>query len=121
MLALYPSASADKQAEFAAAIERHHAQLKVLAEHCAENFQRKATLVAAERSRVEGKDVETALLYEQAIREAKETQALSAQADDSHAATLQALGAGGARLIERLLGRMKPGLAVRRAQAQEQR
>ncbi|MEA3536160.1 sugar-binding transcriptional regulator [Rhizobium sp. CC-YZS058] len=31
---------------------------------------------------------------------------LPAQADDSHAATLQALGAGGARLIERLL---KPG------------
>jgi predicted ATPase/GAF domain-containing protein/tRNA A-37 threonylcarbamoyl transferase component Bud32 len=80
LLALRESASADDHKEFDTIIDSSHAKLRVLAEHCPENFQRKVTLVAAERARVEGKDVEAALLYEQAIQQAGASDAVHDEA-----------------------------------------
>lgn len=75
LLALSSSATPAEQEEYNAIIDTHHAKLRALAEQCPENFQRKATLLEAERARVAGKDVEASILYEQAIQQAKESKA----------------------------------------------
>ncbi|MCO4865787.1 AAA family ATPase [Cupriavidus sp. WGlv3] len=51
----------------------HHHELQLWAQHCPENFADRATLVAAEIARVEGRVVEAEQLYEQAIHAAQET------------------------------------------------
>ena len=52
------------------AVAAHHRQLAEWAEHCPDNFENRASLVAAEIARLERRDVDAMRLYEQAIRSA---------------------------------------------------
>ena len=70
--ALYPSASAEQQERYRAMLAPRQEKLATWTEHCAENFQHKHLLVAAEVARISGKKVEAAELYDQAIRLAQE-------------------------------------------------
>ena len=53
------------------AVTAHHAQLKVWAENCPENFEDRAALVGAEIARIEGRTLDAMDLYERAIRSAR--------------------------------------------------
>jgi hypothetical protein len=50
------------------ALATHYRQLEIWAENCPENFGNRASLVAAEIARLEGRDFEAMRLYEEAIR-----------------------------------------------------
>jgi PAS domain S-box-containing protein len=52
------------------ALANHHRQLAIWADNCPENFENRAALVGAEIARIEGRDLESMRLYEQAIRSA---------------------------------------------------
>jgi PAS domain S-box-containing protein len=65
------SAPADLRRQHFAALTAHHRQLEVWAENCAENFENRAALVAAEIARIEGRELDAERLYEQAIRSAR--------------------------------------------------
>jgi PAS domain S-box-containing protein len=65
--ALWDSASPDQRHEHSEALAAHHRQLEVWAEHCPENFENRAALVAAEIARIEGREFEAMRLYKQAI------------------------------------------------------
>src|SRR5262249_1388164 len=54
-----------------AALADHQQRLTVWAEHCPENFEHRAALVAAELARLEGRALDAERLYEQAIRAAR--------------------------------------------------
>ena len=56
---------------FAALLTNHHRQLAIWAENCPENFENRAALVAAEIARIDGRDLDSMRLYEQAIRSAQ--------------------------------------------------
>ncbi len=53
-------------------IEKHHDQLARWAEDCPENFACRATVVAAELARLQGKELEAERLYEKAVGLARE-------------------------------------------------
>jgi PAS domain S-box-containing protein len=53
------------------AVTAHHAQLKVWAENCPDNFEDRAALVGAEIARIEGRTLDAMDLYERAIRSAR--------------------------------------------------
>jgi PAS domain S-box-containing protein len=53
--------------EHLAALAAHYRQLEVWAENCPENFGNRASLVAGEIARLEGRDLEAMRLYEEAI------------------------------------------------------
>ena len=61
----------DQQTMHLQALISHHQQLKTWAEHCPENFENRAALVAAELARLDGRDPNAERLYEQAIRSAR--------------------------------------------------
>jgi PAS domain S-box-containing protein len=63
--------SADERARHLETLAAHHKQLEVWAENCPENFANRATLVAAEIARLEGRELDAERLYEQAIRSAR--------------------------------------------------
>jgi tetratricopeptide (TPR) repeat protein len=69
--ALSDSATHDQRQEHFGALEAHHKQLAIWAEHCAVNFENRAALVGAEIARIEGREVDAERLYEQAIRSAR--------------------------------------------------
>ena len=52
------------------ALTAHHQQLRAWAENCPQNFEDRAALVGAEIARIEGRALDAADLYEQAIRSA---------------------------------------------------
>jgi PAS domain S-box-containing protein len=52
------------------ALAAHHRQLEIWAENCPENFENRASLVAAEIERLQGQPLKAEHLYEQAIRSA---------------------------------------------------
>jgi PAS domain S-box-containing protein len=54
------------------ALSAHHKQLEIWANNCPENFADRATLIAAEIARLEGRDSDAMRLYEQAIRSARD-------------------------------------------------
>jgi len=64
------SASPDLRQKHFEALEAHHKQLEIWAEHCPENFENRAALVAAEIARIEGRLLDAEQLYEKAIRSA---------------------------------------------------
>ena len=66
----YDSAPKGAQQEHRKALADHHRQLAIWAENCPENFQDRAALVAAEIARIEGRDLHSMHLYEQAIHSA---------------------------------------------------
>ena len=68
--ASHESAPAQEQPELLHALRRHHAQLAVWAGNCPENFAGRAALAGAEIARIDGREFEAQLLYEQSIRHA---------------------------------------------------
>jgi PAS domain S-box-containing protein len=66
------SAVPDQAQQHSEALAAHHSQLEIWAEHCPENFENRAALVAAEIARIEGRALDAERLYEQAIRSARE-------------------------------------------------
>jgi PAS domain S-box-containing protein len=68
--ASWDSALPDKQKDHFEALTANHRQLKLWAEHCPDNFENLAALVAAEIARIEGRLVDAEGLYEKAIRSA---------------------------------------------------
>jgi PAS domain S-box-containing protein len=50
------------------ALAAHHSRLEVWAESCPENFESRATLVAAEIARLQGRELDAQRLYQRAIR-----------------------------------------------------
>ncbi|WP_281316879.1 ATP-binding sensor histidine kinase [Polyangium sp. y55x31] len=71
--ARHGTASADERPEHMRALVAHHEKLERWAENCPENFENRATLVAAEIARIEGRDLDAERLYEEAIRSAHES------------------------------------------------
>ena len=69
--ALWDSAAADKRQEHFDALAAHYKRLAIWAESCPENFQDRATLVAAEIARIEGRTLDAIELYERAVRSAR--------------------------------------------------
>ncbi|WP_437978982.1 AAA family ATPase [Sorangium sp. So ce295] len=64
--------SNDERRRHLAALAAHHAQLEVWASSCPENFGGRAALIGAEIARLEGRALDAELLYEAAIRAARE-------------------------------------------------
>jgi predicted ATPase/signal transduction histidine kinase len=74
--ALSHAASADgasrpEREQHVLALSTHYERIVIWAENCAENFANRKALVGAEISRLEGKDAEAQILYEQAVRLAR--------------------------------------------------
>jgi PAS domain S-box-containing protein len=65
------STAADRRQQHFEALTAHHGQLEVWAENCPENFENRASLVAAEIARIEGRELDAERLYEEAIRSAQ--------------------------------------------------
>jgi PAS domain S-box-containing protein len=70
--AFYTSAPADERAWYRDVLATHHKQLAVWKENCPENFESCEALVAAEISRIEGRELDAERLYEKAIHSARE-------------------------------------------------
>jgi len=68
--AYYDTASSNTRPSLLQALRAHHKQLELWAQHCSENFANRVALAAAEIARLEGRQVDAELLYEQAIRSA---------------------------------------------------
>ena len=70
LAALYPEATAAEQRQYWSELEANRENLQLWAENCQANFQHKYLLVAAEMSRISGKDFEAIELYNRAIKSA---------------------------------------------------
>ena len=75
--ALAHAASCDAKADnerqqHVEALVEHHRGLEIWAANCPENFENRAALVGAEIARIEGRVLDAELLYEKAIRSARE-------------------------------------------------
>jgi PAS domain S-box-containing protein len=70
--ALCGAVGRDNQFHELPALAEHHKQLALWAENCPENFENRAALVGAEIARIEGRELDAEILYEQAIRSARE-------------------------------------------------
>src|SRR4029450_11222065 len=69
--ASWDSASPDQNQQHVEALASHHRQLEIWAENCPENFENRAALVGAEIARIEGRERDAMVLYDQAIRSAQ--------------------------------------------------
>jgi len=67
------SLSSDDGRQHFEAMVAHHRRLELWAQHCPENFENRAALVAAEIARVEARDYDAIRHYERAIRSARES------------------------------------------------
>jgi len=65
------SAADDERQSTLDAVTAHYRQLQLWAADCPENFENRAALVGAEIARLEGRDLDAAHLYEQAIQSAR--------------------------------------------------
>jgi PAS domain S-box-containing protein len=68
----FDSATEGSRQQHFKALADHHRQLAIWAENCPENFENRAALVGAEIARIEGRDLDSMRLYEQAIRSARD-------------------------------------------------
>jgi predicted ATPase len=66
------SVAPEQRQEHLDALAAHHREIEISARHCPENFENRAALVGAEIARLEGRDLDSMRLYEQAIRSARE-------------------------------------------------
>ncbi|MFK8186013.1 MAG: PAS domain S-box protein [Phormidesmis sp.] len=80
LLALYPAADPDRQAQSLDEVEVHQQRLKIWATHAPMNHQHKVDLVEAERFRVLGHKLEALELYDKAIAGAQENEYLQEEA-----------------------------------------
>lgn len=67
-----PTADPSDQPTRMQALDRHHRQLQIWADHCPENFGNRAALVGAEIARLSGRESEAMQLYEEAIHSARD-------------------------------------------------
>jgi hypothetical protein len=65
-------ASSEQRPQHLEALAAHYKQIDAWAQNCPENFGNRAALVGAEIARIEGRELDTQRLYEQAIRSARE-------------------------------------------------
>jgi PAS domain S-box-containing protein len=72
MAAVYETVPPDRQSELREDLTAHLHQLREWAESCSATFRDKHALVAAEIARLDGREVDAAHLYEEAIRLARE-------------------------------------------------
>jgi predicted ATPase/signal transduction histidine kinase len=72
LAACLPSAPPQQREELLGALQRHHQQLAVWAQHCPENFRAAERIVAAELARVTGNTNEAMKAYEEAMQTARE-------------------------------------------------
>jgi predicted ATPase len=70
--AFHSFAAADQRAHHLAVVAAHYKQIEVWAENCPENFGSYAALVAAEISRIEGRELDAERQYERAIQLSRE-------------------------------------------------
>jgi signal transduction histidine kinase len=70
--ASWHSAPPDQKQQQFEALKSHHNQLDIWAQNCPENFENRVALVGAEIARIEGRELDAARLYEQAIGSARE-------------------------------------------------
>jgi PAS domain S-box-containing protein len=68
--AAWDSAAPDEREKHLEALEAHHKQLEIWAEHCPANFENRVALTGAEIARIEGRLSDAEDLYEKAIRSA---------------------------------------------------
>jgi PAS domain S-box-containing protein len=68
--AAWDSAAPDEREKHLEALEAHHKQLEIWAEHCPANFENRVALTGAEIARIEGRLPDAEDLYEKAIRSA---------------------------------------------------
>jgi PAS domain S-box-containing protein len=66
----FPSGTEEQRREYLDLIKTNKEKLRELSESCADNFSCRYLLVSAELARIEGRDMEAAKLYDQAIRSA---------------------------------------------------
>jgi PAS domain S-box-containing protein len=66
----FDSATEGSRQEHFEGLGDHYRQLEIWAENCPENFENRAALVGGEIARIEGRDLDSMRLYEQAIRSA---------------------------------------------------
>jgi len=80
LLALYPSAAPEQQAQMLEEVETHQKRLDIWATHAPQNFQHKLDLVAAETARIQGDRGQAIEQYDRAISGAKENQYIHEEA-----------------------------------------
>ena len=68
----YDSATSEERYRDKEALAAAHKQIVLWAENCPENFENRAALIGAEIARIEGRELDAQLLYEEAIRSARE-------------------------------------------------
>ncbi|HYD62076.1 MAG TPA: AAA family ATPase [Noviherbaspirillum sp.] len=69
---VFPKSQKERQADMRAALTAHLDALKQWSESCPATFQNQYQMVAAEMSRLDGREMEAVRLYEQAIRSARD-------------------------------------------------
>jgi predicted ATPase/signal transduction histidine kinase/GAF domain-containing protein len=72
LTALYPTAPAPQQQEYAQVLKAELGRLELWAHHSPENYRNRHALVSAEVARIEGRDVDAMRFYEEAIRSSRE-------------------------------------------------
>ena len=80
LAANYAEASGEDQMKYLLELERARNSLALLAENCPENFRCQSLLLSAECERIAGQENQAANLYERAIRQAEETNAIQCRA-----------------------------------------
>jgi PAS domain S-box-containing protein len=71
LTALYPAASAARQAEYRRILGDKLKKLELWAENCPDNYRNRHALLLAEIARLEGRDLDAMHLYEEAIQSAR--------------------------------------------------
>ena len=80
LLAIYPTACPEKQAQILDQVQTHQQRLELWANHAPKNFQHKLDLVAAEKARILSHREEAIELYDRAIAGAKDNQYIQEEA-----------------------------------------
>jgi PAS domain S-box-containing protein len=65
------SVAPEQRQQHLEALAAHHREIEIWARHCPENFANRAALVGAEIARLEGRDVDSMRLYQEAVRSAR--------------------------------------------------
>ena len=72
LTALYPTASASQQQDYARVLKTKLEKFELWAHHSPENYRNRHALVSAEVARIEGRDLDAMRFYEEAIRSSRE-------------------------------------------------
>ena len=86
-------------------LNAHRKQLEVWADNCPENFEARATLMAAEIARIEGRELDAMRLYERAIRSARENGFVHVEGVANEVAARFYLARGFEKIVYALLAR----------------